>query len=59
VLPFVDGSAQLEQGNTSVIASVCGPREPAQRSDLQVDRCTISVDFSFVRAQRVACAAPA
>jgi len=47
LLPFSDGSAQLEQGNTSVLASVAGPREPTQRSDLQLDRCTISVDLSF------------
>jgi len=48
-----DGSAQLEQGNTSVLACVRGPLEPAQRSDASPDRCTIVTEVSFVRAPQL------
>lgn len=48
-LPDADGSAYLEQGNTKVIVSVCGPRESARRSRgsgaQHHDRATLSCEF--------------
>ena len=46
-LPDADGSAYLEQGNTKVLVSVCGPREASRRGkgSTQHDRATLSCEF--------------
>ncbi len=47
VLPRVDGSAIVEQGNTVVIAVVHGPREARRRGDAELDQgfltCNVSI----------------
>jgi len=51
----VDGSATYEQGNTKVIATVYGPREPKQRSKALHDRCIITCEYTvagFARGER-------
>lgn len=45
VLPHVDGSALFELGNTRILCTVHGPREPRQRSITLHDRCSITVRF--------------
>jgi exosome complex component RRP41 len=41
-----DGSAYVEQGNTKVLVSVCGPREMARRKATAHDRASLTVEFS-------------
>lgn len=47
VLPRVDGSAMVEQGNTVAIAVVHGPREARRRADAEHDQgfltCNVSI----------------
>lgn len=41
ILPQIDGSSLFEIGNTRVLASIYGPKEPASRSMVKMDRLTI------------------
>lgn len=40
-----DGSAYLEQGNTKLIVSVCGPHEATKRKAAQHDRAFLTCEF--------------
>ena len=40
---FADGSCELRQGLTTVIATCAGPKEAARRSDERHDRCVLVV----------------
>lgn len=42
-----DGSARVQQGLTSVIASVYGPREASNRSNSLHDRAVVEVDVNM------------
>lgn len=41
ILPQIDGSSLFEIGNTRVLATIQGPREPVARSSAKQDRLTI------------------
>uniref|UniRef100_A0A7S1XQ04 Uncharacterized protein n=1 Tax=Phaeomonas parva TaxID=124430 RepID=A0A7S1XQ04_9STRA len=41
----VDGSAYFEMGQTKVLACVVGPREPTQRSRVDMDKAFVSCDL--------------
>lgn len=45
ILPQVDGSAMFELGNTRVLATVHGPREPRQKSVALHDKASVTVRF--------------
>ena len=45
VLPKADGSAIFELGNTRILATVYGPHESKQRSQIFHDRASIFVNF--------------
>mmetsp|Transcript_26090 Transcript_26090/g.51464 ORF Transcript_26090/g.51464 Transcript_26090/m.51464 type:complete len:247 (-) Transcript_26090:313-1053(-) len=50
-----DGSAQFSQGQTTVVASVYGPREPRRRTESLHDRCLVTCDYtiaSFATGER-------
>lgn len=50
-----DGSAQFDQGQTSVIASVYGPREVKRRTESIHDRCLVTCEYtvaSFAMSER-------
>lgn len=42
-----DGGARVEQGLTSVFATVFGPREAANRSSTHHDRATVEVEVAL------------
>ncbi len=43
VLPALDGSALFEAGNTRILTTVSGPREPRSKGGAEHDRATVSV----------------
>lgn len=45
-LARADGSALYKQGDTHVLAAVYGPREPANRADLEHDKAVVNCEFS-------------
>ncbi|GBF94363.1 exosome complex component [Raphidocelis subcapitata] len=47
VLQSADGSAMFQMGNTQVLASVFGPREVEQRSQLQHDRAIVKCEYAM------------
>ena len=44
--PGADGSAYLEQGNTKVLVTVCGPHETTNHRSVQHDRATLACTFT-------------
>ncbi|CUS24540.1 LAQU0S17e01244g1_1 [Lachancea quebecensis] len=48
-----DGSSYLEQGNNKVITLVTGPQEPKLRSQMNVNKATISVALNITRFSKI------
>eukprot|EP00879_Flechtneria_rotunda_P003558 GHRR01003792.1.p1 GENE.GHRR01003792.1~~GHRR01003792.1.p1 ORF type:complete len:250 (+),score=66.73 GHRR01003792.1:129-878(+) len=47
VLQDADGSAMFEMGNTQVLASVFGPREVENRSEMQQDKAIVKCEYAM------------